>query len=179
MTNQNLARLSEAGVAVWLDDLSRELTDGGGLQALVEEKSVVGVTTNPTIFATALAKGDRYADQVKELAQAGASLDEAVLEITTTDVRAGCDLLRPVHQATDGRDGRVSLEVDPRLAHDTAATAEAARTLWAKVDRPNLFIKIPATVEGLSAITEVIGEGISVNVTLIFSLERYRAVGQG
>ena len=178
MTNQNLARLSEAGVAVWLDDLSRELTDGGGLQALVEEKSVVGVTTNPTIFATALAKGDRYADQVKELAQAGASLDEAVLEITTTDVRAGCDLLRPVHQATDGRDGRVSLEVDPRLAHDTAATAEAARTLWAKVDRPNLFIKIPATVEGLSAITAAIGEGISVNVTLIFSLDRYRAVLQ-
>jgi transaldolase len=178
MTNQNIARLSEAGVSVWLDDLSRELTETGGLQTHVDEHGVVGVTSNPTIFAAALAKGERYAEQVGELARAGSDVDAAVVELTTTDVRAACDILAPVHAATGGRDGRVSLEVDPRLAHDTAATVESARTLWAKVDRPNLMIKIPATVEGLSAITTAVGEGISVNVTLIFSLDRYRAVLQ-
>ena len=178
MTNQNIARLSEAGVSVWLDDLSRELTETGGLQTHVEERGVVGVTSNPTIFATALAKGERYAAQMAELARIGSDVDAAVVELTTTDVRAACDILSPVHRASGGHDGRVSLEVDPRLAHDTAATVDSARALWAKVDRPNLMIKIPATVEGLSAITTVVGEGISVNVTLIFSLDRYRAVLQ-
>jgi len=178
MTNQNLAKLSEAGVAVWLDDLSRELTDGGGLQKVIDEFSVVGVTSNPTIFASALAKGERYADQMRELAQAGGDVEEAVVAITTTDVRAACDILRPVHDATGGRDGKVSLEVDPRLAHDAHGTADSARVLWRTVDRPNLMIKIPATVEGLNALTTVVGEGISVNVTLIFSLDRYRAVLQ-
>ncbi|MFP5334670.1 MAG: transaldolase [Actinomycetes bacterium] len=173
-----LADLSAAGVAVWLDDLSRELTEGGDLARLVETHHVVGVTSNPTIFASALADGDRYSGQIAELVRRGAGLDEAVVELTTTDVRDACDLLRPVHEATGGLDGRVSLEVDPRLAHDTQSTVEAARTLWKAVDRPNLYIKIPATVEGLPAITTALSEGISVNVTLIFSLDRYRAVMQ-
>ncbi len=171
-----LARLTEAGVAVWLDDLSRELLRTGRLADLVAHRHVVGVTTNPTIFASALVAGDAYDAQLADLAAAGADVDRAVATITTDDVRAATDVLRGAHDATDGLDGRVSIEVDPRLAHDTEATIAAARTLWATVDRPNLFIKIPATLEGLPAITAAIGEGISVNVTLIFSLDRYRAV---
>lgn len=167
--------LTEAGVAIWLDDLSRELVPDG-LATLVAERGVVGVTTNPTIFASALAKGDAYEAQLAALAAAGTDVDEAVFRITTDDVRAACDVLAPVHDATDGLDGRVSIEVDPRLARDTDATLASARRLWRTVDRPNLFIKIPATVEGLPAITAAVAEGISVNVTLIFSLERYRAV---
>ncbi len=170
-----LHQLSDAGVAVWLDDLSRELTRSGDLQRLVE-RGVVGVTTNPTIFASALAKGNAYDEQLAELAAAGASVEEAVARITTDDVREACDVLRPLYDATDGVDGRVSIEVDPRLARDTEGTLASARTLWSTVDRPNLFIKIPATVEGLPAIAAAIAEGISVNVTLIFSLQRYRAV---
>ena len=173
-----LAELSSAGVAVWLDDLSRELLAGGELQRLVDDMHVVGVTSNPTIFASALAKGDRYDDQIAELCRRGCDVDEAIHEITTTDVREACDLLRPVYEGSDIVDGRVSLEVDPRLAHDTQATIDAARQLWKDVDRPNLFIKIPATVEGLPAISTALSEGISVNVTLIFSLDRYRAVMQ-
>lgn len=171
-----LARLSDQGVSVWLDDLSRELIESGDLAALVEQRHVVGVTTNPTIFASALSKGDRYTDQVARLAARSASVDEAVFEITTDDVRTACDVLRPVYDRTDGLDGRVSIEVDPRLAKDTAGTIASARRLWSTVDRPNAMIKIPATVEGLPAITTALSEGISVNVTLIFSLERYRAV---
>lgn len=175
-TPEPVTRLAEAGVAIWLDDLSRELLRGGELQRLVDERGVVGVTTNPTIFASALAQGEAYDEQLRELAAAGASVDDAVVAITTDDVREACDVLAPVHRATGGRDGRVSLEVDPRLARDTEGTLAAARRLWARVDRPNLYIKIPATVEGLPAITAAVAEGISVNVTLIFSLERYRAV---
>jgi transaldolase len=171
-----LAALSQQGVSIWLDDLSRELLEGGELARLVAERHVVGVTTNPTIFASALAKGDRYTDQVKALANRGADVDTAVFEITTDDVRSGCDVLRPVYDATGHLDGRVSIEVDPRQAHDTAATIASARRLWSTVDRPNAMIKIPATLAGLPAITTVLSEGISVNVTLIFSLERYRAV---
>lgn len=171
-----LARLSRAGVSIWLDDLSRELIDRGDLARLIAEEHVVGVTSNPTIFASALAKGDRYTAQLQKLADRGASVEEAVFQVTTDDVRAACDVLRPVHDATHGLDGRVSIEVDPRLAHDTAATVAAARLLWRTVDRPNVMIKIPATVEGLPAITTALSEGISVNVTLIFSLQRYRAV---
>jgi transaldolase len=171
-----LARLSELGVSVWLDDLSRELLAGGELERLISERHVVGVTTNPTIFASALAKGDRYQDQVNDLVSRGADVDTTVFEITTDDVRAACDVFLPVYESTDHLDGRVSIEVDPRLAHDTQGTVEAARALWSTVDRPNALIKIPATEAGLPAITQVIGEGISVNVTLIFSLERYRAV---
>ncbi|HEY6796056.1 MAG TPA: transaldolase [Kineosporiaceae bacterium] len=171
-----LADLSRHGVSVWLDDLSRELLAGGELARLIRDRHVVGVTTNPTIFAAALAKGDRYTDQVRALAARGASVQEAVFEITTDDVRTAADLFRPVYDATGGVDGRVSIEVDPRLARDTEATVKAARALWSTVDRPNTMIKIPATLEGLPAITTVLSEGISVNVTLIFSLPRYRAV---
>src|SRR4051794_6628783 len=171
-----LARLSELGVSVWLDDLSRELLAGGELEKLIRDRHVVGVTTNPTIFASALAKGDRYEDQVRALAARGADVDTTVFEITTDDVRAACDVFLPVYEATDHVDGRVSIEVDPRLAHDTQGTVEAAGSLASTVDRPNALIKIPATAEGIPAISQVIGEGISVNVTLIFSLERYRAV---
>jgi transaldolase len=171
-----LADLARNGVSIWLDDLSRELIDGGDLQRLVDTKHVVGVTSNPTIFASALAKGDRYSDQVRAIADRGASVEDAVFEITTDDVRSAADLLRPVFDRTDRLDGRVSIEVDPRLAHETDKTAEAARLLWRTVDRPNAMIKIPATPAGLPAITAALAEGISVNVTLIFSLERYRAV---
>lgn len=168
--------LSTLGVSIWLDDLSRERIDSGGLQKLISERNVVGVTTNPTIFATALAKGEAYDAQVAELAAAGTSVNEAVFEITTDDVATACDIFRPVFDATDGQDGRVSIEVEPGLAHDAAGTIAQAKQLWAKVDRPNAMIKIPATVEGLEAITEVIAAGISVNVTLIFSLQRHREV---
>src|SRR5580704_15749538 len=171
-----LGDLTDAGVAVWLDDLSRELLAGGGLQSLVADRHVVGVTTNPTIFASALSRGDRYNDQLADLAADGADTDTAVLAVTTDDVRAACDVLAPVHAQTAGLDGCVSIEVDPRLSRDADATAEMARWLWTKVNRDNLYIKIPATREGLAAITEVISQGISVNVTLIFSLDRYRAV---
>ncbi|MFB8106811.1 transaldolase [Streptomyces sp. NPDC056007] len=171
-----LAVLSAAGVSIWLDDLSRELLAGGHLQNLITDKHVVGVTTNPTIFASALSKGERYNEQLRRLGAEGSSVDEAVFALTTDDVRDGCDALFPVYERTGGIDGRVSLEVDPRMAQDAEATATMARTLWAAVDRANLFIKIPATRKGLKAITAAIAEGISVNVTLIFSRERYREV---
>ncbi|MCC2313096.1 transaldolase [Cellulomonas xiejunii] len=170
-----LHALRDAGVAVWLDDLSRQRIASGGLSDLVA-RGVVGVTTNPTIFASALAQGDAYDAQLRALAVAGAAVEEAVMRITTDDVRDACDVLRPVYDATGGVDGRVSIEVDPRLARDTAATLASAETLWSEIERPNLFVKIPATVEGLPAITAALAQGISVNVTLIFSLQRYRAV---
>jgi transaldolase len=171
-----LAELSAQGVAVWLDDLSRELLAGGELRSLVTDRHVVGVTTNPTIFAAAMSNGERYDDQLRDLAEQGADVEKAVLTITTDDVRAGCDVLAPVYEQTAGKDGCVSIEVDPRLSRDSAPTIEMARTLWRTVDRDNLFVKIPATKEGLAAIAQVISEGISVNVTLIFSIDRYRAV---
>jgi transaldolase len=175
ITPAPLAALAEAGVAVWLDDLSRPLVREGGLADLVATRGVVGVTTNPSIFAAAVDGTDAYDEQLDALAREGVELDEAVLRLTTDDVREACDVLAGASAGpgTPGGDGRVSIEVDPRLAHDTDATVEAARTLWSTVDRPNLYIKIPATREGLSAITQVLAEGISVNVTLIFSLERY------
>lgn len=168
--------LSAVGVSIWLDDLSRDRINSGGLQKLIAERNVVGVTTNPTIFATALAKGEAYDAQVAELAGAGKTVTEAVFEITTDDVAAASDIFRPVYDATGGQDGRVSIEVEPGLAHDAAGTVQQAQELWAKVNRPNAMIKIPATVEGLEAITGTIGAGISVNVTLIFSLSRHREV---
>ncbi|WP_328445982.1 transaldolase [Streptomyces sp. NBC_00386] len=171
-----LAELSAAGVSVWLDDLSRELLARGELKELIADKHVVGVTTNPTIFASALSRGDRYSEQLRRLAREGVSVDDAVLALTSDDVRAACQALGPVYLQTGGSDGRVSIEVDPRLARDTDATIDQARKLWETVDRPNLLVKIPATSEGLAAVTRVIAEGISVNVTLVFSLERYRAV---
>jgi len=174
-----MAELARYGVSVWLDDLSRDLVRSGDLDRLIE-RGVVGLTSNPTIFANALAKGNAYDDQLAELAAAGADVETAVVDVTTTDVREACDVFNAAGTGTgataDPRDGRVSLEVDPRLAHDTEATVALAAELWRRVDRPNLMIKIPATLAGLPAISRVLGEGISVNVTLIFGLERYRAV---
>ena len=169
-------KLSDAGVSIWLDDLSRQRLTSGNLQELIDTKNVVGVTTNPTIFAAALANGESYREQVAELAAQGASVDDAVFRITTDDVRDACDLFAPVAEATQGVDGRVSIEVDPRLAQDADATSAMAQKLSQTIDRPNALIKIPATEKGLPSIAATIAEGISVNVTLIFSLERYRGV---
>ena len=171
-----LADLSAAGVAVWLDDLSRERLRSGNLAELVRDKEVVGVTTNPSIFQKALSDGAAYDEQVRDLALRGTDVGEAVRALTTYDVRWACDVMREVYDRTDGVDGRVSIEVDPRIAHDSDRTVAEAKALWWLVDRPNLYIKIPATKAGLPAITKVLAEGISVNVTLIFSLERYDAV---
>jgi len=170
--------LSKAGVSIWLDDLSRTRISTGNLQELIETRNVVGVTTNPTIFATALMDENdtSYDAQTHELAVAGASAEEAVFAATTQDVTAALDIFRPVWEATDHVDGRVSIEVSPDLAHDTEGTVAQAKQLWEAIDRPNLLVKIPATRAGLPAITEAIAAGISVNVTLIFSLERYAAV---
>jgi len=175
-SGDRLAELSAAGVSIWLDDLSRERIDSGNLADLVKNRSVVGVTTNPTIFATALKDGERYDDQVAGLTRGGASVDEVITEITTDDVRNACDVFTEAYEKSDGVDGRVSIEVAPALAFDTEGTIESACTLWRKVDRPNLLIKIPATDEGIPAIAETLGRGISVNVTLIFGLDRYEEV---
>ena len=171
-----LDELTAAGVSIWLDDISRERLRTGNLSELIRDWDVTGVTSNPTIFAHAVANGDAYDQQVADLAVREVKTEEAARDIATYDIRWGCDVLRPVYDATNGVDGRVSIEVDPRIARDTAKTIAEARALWWMVDRPNLFIKIPATVEGLPAITAALAEGISVNVTLIFSLERYGQV---
>jgi transaldolase len=171
-----LGELTQAGVSVWLDDISRERLRSGNLEALVRDFHVRGVTSNPTIFANALAKGDAYDDQIKDLAIRGVTVDEASRMITTYDIRWGADVLRGVYDSTGGVDGRVSIEVAPGLARETDKTVAEAKQLWWLVDRPNIFIKIPATAEGVPAITATLAEGISVNVTLIFSLERYAEV---
>jgi transaldolase len=173
--NDRLKALSNAGVSIWLDDLSRERIETGNLAELAKDKAVVGVTTNPTIFASAIADGERYDDQVRQLVEKGEPVERVIFEVTTEDVRNACDILAPVAEST-AADGRVSIEVEPDLANDTEGTIASARALWGAVDRPNALIKIPATKEGLPAITAAIAEGISVNVTLIFSLERYREV---
>ena len=174
--SERLQRLADAGVSIWLDDLSRERIETGNLADLMKNSNVVGVTTNPSIFASALSEGERYDAQVRELAIDGADVDRAVFELTTTDVRNACDIMLPAWEASDGVDGRVSIEVAPDLAYDTDATITAARALREAVDRPNLHIKIPGTAEGWPAITEVLGDGISVNVTLIFGLDHYESV---
>lgn len=172
----NLQKLSDAGVSIWLDDLSRARLTSGNLESLINEKNVVGVTTNPSIFQAAISSGDGYGDQLE--AFKGGRAEDAVEAMTTDDVRNACDLFAEIYSATGGYDGRVSIEVDPRLARDTDGTVAQARQLWNLVDRPNALIKIPATAEGLPAITQTIAQGISVNVTLIFSLDRYRAVAE-
>ncbi|MHB8449011.1 MAG: transaldolase [Mycobacteriales bacterium] len=171
-----LAQLSAAGVAVWLDDLDRTRIASGSLASLMRDRSLVGITTNPTIFQKALSHGDAYAAQVADLALRGVDVGEALRAITAADVRAACDVLRPAYDASDRRDGRVSIEVDPRIANDAPKSVAEARALWWLVDRPNLFIKIPATAAGIPAIRDVLAEGISVNVTLIFGLSRYEEV---
>jgi transaldolase len=171
-----LQDLAAAGVAVWLDDLSRSRIVSGSLGHSVEAGEIVGITTNPTIFAKAIGSGSGYEDQLRDLALRGTAIGETLRLLTAWDVRAACDILRPVFDRSGGRDGRVSIEVDPRIAEDADRTAAEARGLWWLVDRPNLFIKIPATLAGLPAITESLAAGISVNVTLIFSVERYQAV---
>jgi transaldolase len=170
-----LQALSDAGVSIWLDDLSRERIETGNLAELIKDKHVVGVTTNPTIFAGAIADGERYDEQVRKLVAEGADVDRVIFEVTTEDVRNGCEIMKPVYESTKA-DGRVSIEVEPSLAHDTEATIASAQNLWRAVDRPNVYIKIPATEAGLPAITAAIAQGINVNVTLIFSVERYRGV---
>jgi len=175
--NARMAALTSAGVSAWLDDLSRDRLTSGNLASMVADLSVRGVTTNPTIFEKAISGGAAaYADQLAALAGDGRDVDQIIRALTTDDVRNACDIFAALYTASSGEDGRVSIEVDPRLAHDTDGTIAQARELWATVDRPNALIKIPATLEGLPAITEVIGSGISVNVTLIFSVDRYLAV---
>jgi len=176
-TSDRLAQLSAEGVAIWLDDISRERLLSGNLAELVRDRHVVGVTSNPTIFDKALSKGSAYDEQIADLATRGVTVEEASRMITTNDIRGACDVLRPVYDATGGVDGRVSLEVDPRIAkQDPAKTIAEARALWWMVDRPNLFVKIPATAQGLPAISQCLAEGISINVTLIFGLDRYGEV---
>jgi len=171
-----LADISKAGVAIWLDDLSRERLQNGSLKKLIESDYVVGVTTNPSIFASAIGKSDLYqADIVKN---ALLSTEKIITQLTTDDVRDACDLFTGVYESTKHQDGRVSIEVDPRFARDTNSTVEQGLHLWKMVDRPNLLIKVPATIEGLPAITELIARGVSVNVTLIFSVARYKQVLQ-
>jgi transaldolase len=174
--SDRLKNLADAGVSIWLDDLSRERIKTGNLEQLIRDSSVVGVTTNPTIFASALAKGEQYDEQMRELAAVDSSVNDAIKALTTDDVRNACDLFSDVYAASNGYDGRVSIEVEPGLAMDTEGTTAEAADLFKIVDRPNVLIKIPATKPGLPAITSSIAEGISVNVTLIFALERYRGV---
>ena len=174
--SDRLSELASAGVSIWLDDLSRERLNSGNLAELVSGSSVTGVTTNPTIFASALAKGDAYDDQMRELAASGGDVHDAIRALTTDDVRNACDVMADTFRSTGGVDGRVSIEVSPLLAMDTDATIAEAADLWKTVDRPNTLIKIPATEPGLPAITRTIADGVSVNVTLIFSLDRYAGV---
>lgn len=168
--------LAALGTSTWLDDLSRDRITSGNLQELIQNKSIVGVTTNPSIFAAAMSKGTAYDAQIAELKENKAAVDEAVYAMTIDDVRDACDVFADIYTATDGRDGRVSIEVDPRISSDHDATITQARELWKKVDRPNVMIKIPATIESIPAISDALAEGISVNVTLIFSVARYREV---
>jgi transaldolase len=171
-----LADLSAQDVSIWLDDISRERLQSGNLQDLVDHKHVVGVTSNPTIFQKALEKGTAYDDQVRELAARRVAIDGAVRYLMAYDIRWACDVLRPIYDRTDGKDGRVSIEVDPRIAHDSNRTTAEAKGLHWLVDRPNVLIKIPASLEGLSSIADATAAGISVNVTLIFGLDRYDGV---
>jgi transaldolase len=171
-----LADLSAQDVSIWLDDISRERLVSGNLQDLVDTKHVVGVTSNPTIFQKALEKGEAYDEQLRDLKVREIAIDGVIRYLMAYDIRWACDVLRPVYDATGGKDGRVSIEVDPRLAHETPRTVAEAKGLWWLVNRPNVLIKIPATKAGLPAITESIAAGISVNVTLIFGLDRYDEV---
>lgn len=176
MANSNLQGLAAAGVSVWADQISRGMLERGDLKRLVEEDSVTGVTSNPTIFAGAIGGSSDYADQLDDLRSDALSTDDTVKALMARDIVEACDVLAGVHRATNGRDGHVSVEVSPTLADDTEATVAEARDWVKQIDRPNLLVKVPATPRGIPAISRLIGEGISVNVTLIFSLQRYREV---
>ncbi|MBV7295416.1 transaldolase [Corynebacterium sp. TAE3-ERU12] len=176
MANTPLTQLAQTGTSTWLDDLSRGRLQSGNLTELMTERDVVGVTTNPAIFHTAMTVGDAYNTQLDQLADAGADAAEAVFTMAIEDVRNACDVLEPVYEETNGEDGRVSIEVDPRYAADYEQTIAQARELWSRVGKPNAMIKIPATDESLPAISDALAEGIAVNVTLIFSLQRYQQV---
>jgi transaldolase len=171
-----LSEITKAGVSVWLDDLSRARLSNGSLSKLIAEDNVVGVTTNPSIFNAAIGNSDLYAPDIKRLS--GLSIDEIITELTCSDVSAACDLFLPVYERSKHLDGRISIEVDPRFARDTKSTIDQGLALWKKINKPNLMVKVPATVEGLPAIKELIANGVSVNVTLIFSVKRYRQVMQ-
>ncbi|MEI6406778.1 MAG: transaldolase [Actinomycetes bacterium] len=176
MSQNTLQEISDAGVSIWLDDLSRDRLHDGSLETLISDSHVVGVTTNPSIFSAAIAKSTLYQADILDMASKGYSTIEIVTQLTTDDVRNACDLFAPTFVSSNGVDGRVSIEVDPELAYDTSATVSRGKYLWSVVKRPNLLIKVPATMEGLPAIEELTAQGISVNVTLIFSVERYRMV---
>jgi transaldolase len=176
MAKSRLHELSELGQSVWIDYLSRQLLQSGKLERMLEEDAVVGVTTNPTIFQKAIAEGDAYDEQLREVLAEEDDPKEVFLKLAVQDVQNACDLLRRVWDGGQGQDGYVSIEVDPNLAHDTEGTIDEAQRLHELVDRPNCFVKIPATKEGLPAIEEMIARGRSINVTLIFSLERYAEV---
>jgi transaldolase len=178
MSKSPLHQVSELGQSVWIDSLSREMMDSGELERLIEEDAVVGVTTNPSIFQKALASGDAYDDQMREVMESEEDDKEVFFQLAVSDVQRACDILRPVWDDGNGRDGWVSLEVDPNIASDTDATKSDAKRLSEMVDRPNVFIKIPATEPGLQAIEDSIAAGIPINVTLIFSLERYKKVAE-
>ncbi|MPZ53872.1 MAG: transaldolase [Acidimicrobiia bacterium] len=168
--------LNVAGVSAWIDELSRAMLDSGDLERLVEEDSIRGVTSNPTIFAKAITGSTDYDEQVAEMAGRGAETTEIITTLMADDLRRACDVLADVHRDTNGRDGFVSVEVTPSLAHDSEETIAEAREWVKSIDRPNLLVKVPATEAGLPAIEQLTAEGISVNITLIFSLDRYRAV---
>lgn len=176
----SLSRISEAGVSIWLDDLSRERLVPGGrakhLSDLISRSHVVGVTTNPAIFSTAISSSALYKEDILRFREAGLETEEIITELTCSDVKNACGLFQNIYEQSDGVDGRVSIEVDPRFARDTSSTIKQARALWNKVNMPNLLIKVPATKEGLPAIRQLISEGISVNVTIIFSVSRYKEV---
>ncbi|MGV0417541.1 transaldolase [Corynebacterium segmentosum] len=172
----NISELAQLGTSTWLDDLSRQRLESGNLKEIISSKSIVGVTTNPAIFATAMTSGTAYDEDLAALKEKNASADEAVYSLAITDVQNACDLFADIYAESDGQDGRVSIEVDPRISDDAAATLKQARELWDQVDRPNAMIKVPATKGSLPAIEDALAEGISVNVTLIFSVARYREV---
>ncbi len=176
MATNPLTRIQEFGQSVWYDNISRDLVTSGELQRLIDEDGVVGQTSNPNFFKEAIVGKDDYDDQMRELARQGKSVEEIYEALTTTDVRNCCDVFRPIYDRTDGRDGFVSIEVSPVLAHDTRRTVEEGRRLWKLVDRPNLMIKVPAAPEGIPAITQLLSEGINVNVTLVFSIASYKEV---
>ncbi|AMO90590.1 transaldolase [Corynebacterium sp. HMSC06D04] len=172
----HIDELAQLGTSTWLDDLSRERLDSGKLEEIISSKSIVGVTTNPAIFAAAMSKGTAYDAAIAQLKEEGAKADDAVYALAIEDVARACDMFAGIYEASLGRDGRVSIEVDPRISANAEATIQQARELWARVNRPNLMIKIPATEGSLPAIADALADGISVNVTLIFSVERYGEV---